>query len=133
MRAPLLGLTLFALACGGSSDSSTGLNTGPNLNGTYDLTTVDNQSLPVAFADSTLKGGRLVMSDSGWSQLSVVLYKAGGSADGDTLKLGGFWVASGSELTLFDFGSSTTYVGTFTPTGITLTTKTATVLGYTKQ
>mgnify|MGYP006951350582 CR=1 FL=1 len=82
MRAPLLGLTLFTLACGGSSDSSTGLNTGPNLKGTYDLTTVNNQSLPVAFADSTLKGGQLVMSDSGWSQLSVVLYKAGGSADG---------------------------------------------------
>ena len=133
MRAPLLGLTLFALACGGSSDSSTGLNTGPNLKGTYDLTTVDNQSLPVAFADSTLKGGRLVMSDSGWSQLSVVLYKAGGSADGDTLKLGGFWVASGSDLTLFDFGNSTTYTGTYTSTGITLTTKTATLLGYTKQ
>jgi len=133
MRAPLLGLILFALACGGSSDSSTGLNTGPNLNGTYDLTTVDNQSLPVAFADSTLKSGRLVVSDSGWSQLSVVIYKAGGTAGGDTLKLGGFWMASGAQLTLFDFGSSTTYTGTFTSSGITLTTKTATVLGYTKK
>jgi hypothetical protein len=133
MRAPLLGLALFTLACGGSSDSGTGPNTGPNLNGTYDLTTVDNKSLPVAFADSSLKGGRLVMSDSGWSQLSVVEYKAGGSAGGDTLKLGGFWVASGTNLTLFDFGSSTTYTGTYSSTGITLTTKTATLLSYTKQ
>jgi len=133
MRFPLLGLALFTLACGGSSDSSTGLNTGPNLNGTYDLTTVDNKSLPVAFADSSLKGGRLVMSDSGWSQISVVEYKAGGTAGGDTLKLGGFWVASGTNLTLFDFGSSTTYTGTYASTGITLTTKTATLLSYTKQ
>ena len=99
----------------------------------FDCTDPGQRATGIASAISALKGGRLVMSDSGWSQLSVVLYKAGGSADGDTLKLGGFWVASGSELTLFDFGSSTTYTGTFTPTGITLTTKTATVLGYTKQ
>ena len=137
MRAPLLGLALFTLvcglACGGSSDSGTGPNAGPNLDGTYDLTTVDNKTLPVAFADSSLKGGRLVMSDSGWSQVSVVEYKTGGTAGGDTLKLGGFWVASGTNLTLFDFGSSTTYTGTYTSTGITLTTKTATLLSYTKQ
>ena len=137
MRPPLLGLAFFTLvgglACGGSADSGTGPDAGPNLDGTYDLTTVDNKTLPVAFADSSLKGGRLVMSDSGWSQVSVVEYKAGGTTGGDTLKLGGFWVASGPNLTLFDFGSSTTYTGTYTSTGITLTTKTATLLSYTKQ
>ena len=58
MRPPLLGLAFFTLvgglACGGSSDSGTGPDAGPNLDGTYDLTTVDNKTLPVAFADSSL-------------------------------------------------------------------------------
>ncbi len=134
MRRPLFILALATLAaCGSSSDSGTGPGLGSALNGTYALKTVDNKQLPVAFADSTLKGGQLVMSDSGWSQLSVVEYKAGGTAGGDTLKLGGFWVANGSNLTLFDFGNTTTYTGTYSTSGINLTTKTATLLGYTKQ
>ena len=134
MRRPLLALTLFTLAaaCGGSSDSGTGPGLGSSLNGTYTLKTVDNKALPVAFADSSLTGGQLVMSDSGWSQISVVLYNAGGSANGDTLKLGGFWVANGPNLTFFDAGNSTTYTGTYTSTGINLTTKTATLLSYSK-
>ena len=132
MRAPLLALTLLTLACGSSSDSGTGPGGGLGLNGTYVLKTVDNKTLPVAFPDSSLVSGQLVMSDSGWSQVSVVLYKAGGSAGGDTLKLGGFWVASGSSLTLFDYAVNTTYTGTYTSTGINLNTKTATLLSYSK-
>lgn len=132
MRAPLLALALLTFAaCGGSSDSSTGPS-GPNLSGTYTLKSVDNKTLPVAFADSSLLAGELVVTDSGWTQTSVVLYKAGGSATGDTLKMAGFWMANGTSLTLFDLGNSTTYTGTYTSTGITLTTKTATVLGYSK-
>lgn len=131
MRVSLLALALLTLAaCGGSSDS-TGPS-GPNLNGTYTLESVDNKALPVAFADSSLLSGELVVSDSGWTQTSVVLYKAGGSATGDTLKLAGFWVASGTNLTLFDLSNTTTYTGSYTSTGITLTTKTATVLSYSK-
>jgi hypothetical protein len=133
MRTPLLALTLFTLAaCGGSSDSGTGPGPGSSLNGTYTLKTVDNKTLPVAFADSSLLSGQLVMSDSGWSQISVVLYKAGGSATGDTLKLAGFWAASGPNLTFWDFGTSTQYTGAYSSTGITLNTKTATVLSYSK-
>jgi len=133
MRRSLLTLTLAALVgCGSSSDSGTGPGLGSSLNGTYALKTVDNKALPVAFADSTLTGGQLVMSDSGWSQISAVLYKVGGSANGDTLKMSGFWVASGPNLTFFDAGNSTTYTGTYTSTGITLTTKTATLLSYSK-
>jgi hypothetical protein len=129
----LVGLALVTLAaCGSSSDSSTGLGTGPNLNGTYFLKTADNKTLPVAYADSSLVSGQLVMSDSGWSQTTVVLYKAGGSANGDTLKLAGFWSASGTSLTLYDFGNSTTYTGSYTSTGISLTTKTSTQLSYSK-
>jgi hypothetical protein len=131
MRASLLSLALLTLAaCGNSSDSGTG--PGSSLNGTYELKSVDGKALPVAFADSSLVSGRLTMTDSGWSQISVVLYKAGGSATGDTLKLAGFWAATGTNLTLFDFGNTTTYTGNFTSTGINLTTKTATSLSYSK-
>lgn len=133
MRASLLALALFTLAaCGGSSESSTGVRAGPNLDGRYVLTSVDNQTPPVAFADSTLKSGELVVADTGWTQTSVVQYKAGGSADGDTLKLAGYWVADGTSLILFDYANSTTYTGSYTSTTISLTTKTATELTYSK-
>lgn len=131
MRAPLLVAALFTIAaCDNSSDTGTG--PGSSLNGTYELKTVDNKALPVAFADSSLVSGRLTMTDSGWSQVSVVLYAAGGSASGDSLKLAGFWAASGTSLTFYDFGNNTTYTGTYTSTGINLTTKTATLLSYGK-
>ena len=129
MRVLLIGLALLTLACG--SDSGTG-PVGLNLDGTWVLKTVDNKALPVAFADSSLLSGQIVISDSTWSQVSVVLYKAGGSANGDTLKLNGRWVALGNDLTLFDNSNSTQYTGTYTGTAINLNTKTATLLSYAK-
>lgn len=129
MRVPLLGLALFMLACG--SDASTAPN-GLNLNGTYLLKTADSKQLPVAYADSSIVSGQLVVSDSGWSQITIVLYKAGGSASGDTLTQAGFWSAKGNDLTLYDFGNSATYTGTYTGAGINLTTKTAVLLSYSK-
>ena len=129
MRLSLLGLALLTLACG--SDSGTGPNR-LNLNGTYVLKTVDSKNLPVAFADSSIVSGQLVVSDSGWSQISVVQYKVGGSANGDTLRLAGFWGAKGNDLTFYDLGNTTTYTGTYTGTGIDLTTKTANLLSYSK-
>jgi hypothetical protein len=129
MRRPLLALALFTLA---ACDSDSGTGPGPSLNGTYTLVRVDNKVLPVAFADSSLLSGRLVMTDSGWSQVSVVQYVAGGSAGGDSLKLSGFWAASGNNLTFWDAGINTQYTGTFSSSEITLTTKTATVLSYSK-
>lgn len=129
MRVPLLGFALLTLACG--SDSGTAPN-GLNLNGTYVLKTVDNKQLPVAFADSSILSGQIVVTDSGWSQVSVVLYKAGGSANGDSLKLGGFLSANGNTLTFYDFGNTTTYTGTYTGTGIDLNTKTSVLLSYSK-
>jgi hypothetical protein len=136
MRVALFGLALLALACSsnGSTDTSTGPGPGTSLglNGTYPLKTVDNKSLPVAFADSSLLSGELVMSDSGWSQLSVVLYKTGGSAGGDTLTMRGYWTASGSNLTFFDYGNTTAYTGTYSSAGINLTTKTSVLLSYAK-
>lgn len=129
MRASLLGLALVTLACG--SDASTSPN-GLNLNGTYVLKTADNKSLPVAYADSSILSGQLVVSDSGWSQITVVQYKAGGSANGDTLTQAGFWSATGNSLTLFDFGNTTTYTGSFNGPTINITTKTAVLLTYAK-
>jgi len=128
MRVLLLGLAFLTLACGSDSTEPVSLN----LDGTWVLKTVDNKALPVAFADSSLLSGQIVISDSTWSQVSVVLYKAGGSANGDTLKLNGWWAAKGNDLTLFDNGNSTQYTGTFTGTGINLNTKTATLLSYSK-
>ena len=58
-------------------------------------------------------------------------YVAGGNPAGDTLSLSGAWAVVGSNVTLYE-GSSTTYTGTFTSSSVNLTTKTATVLGYTK-
>ena len=129
MRVLLIGLALLTLSCG--SDSGTG-PVGLNLDGKWVLKTVDNKALPVAFADSSLLSGEIVISDSAWSQVSVVLYKAGGSANGDTLKLNGRWVALGNDLTLFDNSNSTQYTGTYTGTAINLNTKTATLLSYAK-
>lgn len=129
MRAPLLGLALLTLACG--SDASTAPN-GPNLNGTYVLKTADNKNLPVAYADSSIVSGQLVVSDSGWSQITVVLYKAGGSANGDTLTQAGFWSAKGNDLTFYDLGNTTTYTGTYSGATINVTTKTAVLLTYSK-
>ena len=93
---------------------------------------MDSKNLPVAFADSSIVSGQLVVSDSGWSQISVVQYKVGGSANGDTLRLAGFWGAKGNDLTFYDLGNTTTYTGTYTGTGIDLTTKTANLLSYSK-
>jgi hypothetical protein len=92
---------------------------------------VDSKPLPAAFTDSSLVSGTLVVTDSGWTQNTIVLYKAGGNPNGDTLSLSGSWEVTGSNVTLFE-GASTTYTGTFTSTSMTLTTKTATVLGYAK-
>ena len=131
MRARFLVLGLLTLAaCDNSSDTGTG--PGASLNGTYELKAVDNKALPVAFTDSSLVSGKLTMTDSGWAQVTVVLYKAGGSATGDTLKLGGSWAATGTSLTFYDFSNSTTYTGSSTSSGINLTTKTATLLSYSK-
>ena len=137
MRIAVAALASLALACltacGGSSDSTTGPSGGSSspIVGSFTLKTVDSKPVPVAFADSTLVSGTLVVTDSGWKQTSIVLYKAGGNPNGDTLSLGGSWSVTGSSVTLYDAGA-TTYTGTYTPTSITLTTKTATVLGYTK-
>jgi hypothetical protein len=128
MRAPFLALALFTFAACGSD--STGPGSSPN--GTYTLKTVDNKPLPAAFADSSIQSGELVVTDAGWSQITVVRYVAGGSANGDTLTLAGAWATRGSDITLWDGGLNTQYVGTFTSTTMNLTTKTATVLGYSK-
>jgi hypothetical protein len=138
----LASLALVVLsACGGggtdcatapTSSSCTGQSNAPLL-GSYTLTLVDSKPLPGASADSSIQSGTLVVQDSGWTQTTVVKYTVGGSGNpnGDTLSLGGGWRVSGSSVELLD-GNSTAYTGTFTSTSMTLTTKTATILGYSK-
>jgi hypothetical protein len=137
----LASLALAGLsACGGGSDCATSPTssscTGPSgssspINGSYTLKTADSKPVPAAFADSSLVSGTLVVTDSGWTQTTIVLYKAGGNPNGDTLSVSGSWLVTGSNVTLFE-GATTTYTGTYTSTSMTLTTKTATVLGYSK-
>ena len=125
------------MACGGSSDcatnptnaSCTGGGSSAPIVGSYTLKTADARALPAVYADSSLVSGTLVVTDSGWTQTTIVLYKAGGNPNGDTLSLSGNWAVTGSDVTLFE-GASTTYTGTFTSTSMTLTTSTATILGY---
>lgn len=145
MRFPLpfaLATLAFAglSACGGGSDCvANPLNAscaGPGgssapIVGSYTLKTADAKPLPVAFTDSSLVSGSLVVTDSGWTQTTIVLYKAGGNPNGDTLSVSGSWQVTGSNVTLYE-GASSTYTGTFTSTSMNLTTKTATVLGYAK-
>ena len=139
-----LALTSLALAglaaCGGSgSDCATNPTAGgctgggssAPIVGNYTLKTADAKALPAAFTDSSLVSGTLVVTDSGWTQTTIVLYKTGGNPNGDTLSLSGAWEVTGSNVTLLE-GASTAYTGTFTSSSMTLTTKTATVLGYTK-
>jgi hypothetical protein len=128
-------------ACGGSGvDCATSPTssscTGPGgssapIAGNYTLKTADSKPVPAAFADSSLVSGTLVVTDSGWTQTTIVLYKTGGNPNGDTLSVSGSWEVNGANVTLFE-GATTTYTGTFTSTSMTLTTKTATVLGYSK-
>jgi len=140
----LASLALAGLAaCGGSSDCTqnptasncTGQSSGSNspILGSYTLTLVDSKPLPGTFADSSIESGTLVVKDSGWTQTTVVKYRVGGSGNpnGDTLSLGGGWKVTGSNVELLD-GNSTAYTGTFTSTTLTITTKTATVLGYSR-
>jgi len=139
----LASLALTGLAaCGGSSDCTqnptasncTGNSGGSSpIVGSYTLRQVDNKPLPGTFADSSIESGTLVVTDSGWTQTTVVKYRVGGSGNpnGDTLSLGGGWKVNNSTVELLD-ANSTAYTGTFTSTSMTLTTKTATVLGYAK-
>jgi hypothetical protein len=143
----VLALSSLALAglaaCGGSSDCATNPTGGgctgqpttsnaPFL-GSFSLQLVDSKPVPVAFADSSIESGTLVVTDSGWKQTTIVKYRVGGSGNpnGDTLSLGGDWRSTSSTVELLDAGS-TAYTGTYTSTSITLTTKSATVLGYSK-
>jgi hypothetical protein len=136
MRTTLACFALVSLAACGSSDSATGPGGtnggGSPIAGSYTLKTVDSKPLPATFADSSLVSGQLVVTDSGWTQTTIVKYVAGGNPNGDTLSLGGSYAVSGPNVTLYDFGNSTTYTGTYSSTGINLTTKTATLLGYSK-
>jgi hypothetical protein len=110
-------LAVAVLAACGGSDTPTGLGGGGGLtSGVYALQTAGGLAGPAALGDSTILSGELTVTDSTWSQITVVQYAAGGSGNpaGDTLTMSGGWVTSGPSVTLFDYGNTTQYTGTFT-------------------
>jgi len=125
-------------ACGSSiTDGTTGPSGGRNptgLAGTYILRSVDNKSLPATSGDSTFLSGQIVLTDTTWNQTIVVRYAAGGSgtAAGDSLFEGGPWTSNNVKISLLDPGLSESYTGTLTSGGFSLTTKTSTLLTYSK-
>jgi hypothetical protein len=125
-------------ACGGSSLGDLTLappgTTPTGLAGTYTLRTVDGKGLPAPSGDSTFVSGQIVLTDTTWNQTIVVRYAAGGSgtAAGDSLMEAGRWTTSNGKITLLDSGSSENYSGTLTSGGFSLTTKTSTLLVYSK-
>lgn len=140
MRRAVVMMCAVALAACGSSltDGTTGPPGGggnpTGLAGSYTLKTVDGKALPTVSGDSTFLSGLVVLTDSTWNQTVVVRYAQGGSgnAAGDTLIEAGHWAATGATLNLFDAGSTAVYTGTLTSGGFSLTTKTSTLLVYSK-
>ena len=137
-RAVVIVVASMLVACGSSiADELTGTNGGTTptgLAGTYLLKTVDGKDLPAASGDSTFLSGQIVLTDTTWSEVVVVRYKAGGSgtAAGDSLIDAGHWTASSGKISLLDAGSGAKYTGTLASGGFSLTTKTSTVLVYAK-
>ncbi|HEV7992752.1 MAG TPA: hypothetical protein VGP25_13060 [Gemmatimonadaceae bacterium] len=141
MRRAVLTMSALALAaaCGSSiTDGITNLPPGggnpTGYAGNYVLKQVDGKALPAVSGDSTFLSGLIVLTDSTWKQTVVVRYAQGGSgtAAGDSLVEAGGWAISGSKIILFDSGSSENYSGTLTSGGFTLTSKTSTLLTYSK-
>jgi hypothetical protein len=140
MRRAVLTMSALALAACGSNitEGTTGLPSGggnpTGLAGNYALKQVDGKPLPVVSGDSTFLSGLIVLTDSTWKQTVVVRYAQGGSgtAAGDSLVEAGVWSSNGSKITLFDSGSSENYSGILTSGGFTLTSKTSTLLTYSK-
>jgi hypothetical protein len=139
-RAVVITVASMLAACGGSSlvDATLGPPGGTvtptGLAGTYTLKTVDGKGLPAVSGDSTFLSGQIVLTDTSWKQTVVVRYAAGGSgtAAGDSLIEAGRWTTSNGKITLLDSGSSENYTGTLTSNGFSLTTKTSTLLAYSK-
>jgi hypothetical protein len=130
MRSVATAFVLLALTACGGSDGPSGPSGGSIGLGEYTLQAVDGKPMPAAFTDSTVLSGKLTFSDDGWSQLTVVQYAVGGSDTGDTLTLSGEWEADGTNITLFDHGFTTQYVGTYGPTGIDIRNSALSLLSY---
>jgi hypothetical protein len=137
-RAVVILVASLLAACGSSLADVTlapGGGTVPTgLAGTYTLRNVDGKALPAASGDSTFLSGQIVLTDTTWNQTIVVRYLAGGSgsAAGDSLFEGGRWLTSNGKISLFTAGTSEIYTGTLTSNGFSLTTKTSTLLVYSK-
>ena len=137
-RAAVIVAASMLAACGSSiTDGTTGPGGGTiptGLAGTYILRTVDGKGLPAPSGDSTFVSGQIVLTDTTWNQTVVVRYLAGGSgtAAGDSLMEAGHWTSANGKITLLDASSAENYTGTLTSGGFSLTSKTSTLLTYSK-
>jgi hypothetical protein len=137
-RATVIIVASMLAACGSSIADATlgpgGGTTPTGLAGTYILRTVDGKGLPAPSGDSTFVSGQIVLTDTTWNQTVVVRYLAGGSgtAAGDSLMEAGRWTTSNGKITLLDASSAENYTGTLTSGGFSLTSKTSTLLTYSK-
>jgi len=138
-RAAVIIVASMLAACGSSNiaDGTTGPTGGTTptgLAGTYLLRSVDSKPLPTPSGDSTFISGQILLTDTTWNQTIVVKYLAGGTGNpaGDSLFEGGRWTSTNGRITLLDAGSTENYTGTLTSGGFTLTSKTSTLLTYSK-
>ena len=137
-RATVIIVASMLAACGSSiTDGTTGPGGGTiptGLAGTYILRTVDGKGLPAPSGDSTFLSGQIVLTDTTWNQTIVVKYLAGGTgnAAGDSLFEGGPWTSNNVKITLLDVSAAERYSGTLTSGGFSVTSKTSTLLTYSK-
>jgi hypothetical protein len=95
--------TLVGAACGDSS----GL--GSNVAGTYELRTINGQSLPVTLGSRTFEAGELLL-DSGGEFVETLQFRDFGSTFSTTQDYEGTWERNGSEIELFYFDDDETLI-----------------------
>jgi hypothetical protein len=92
--------TLTATAC----SDSTGI--GSNPAGSYELRTINGQSLPVQFSSRTIEGGVLELDNDG-TFVDVIQFRDFGSPLSEQDQFFGTWERNGSQIRL-DYDDGTT-------------------------
>jgi hypothetical protein len=110
-----------AAACGGSDFPD---NPDVSVAGTYNLHTVNNQSLPFTMPDgSNLASYRIVALDDGtWTSVAVYGKSVNGQTETDSVSDHGTWTLTGTTFTLNSAASnSVVFTGIFNTHVLTLT------------
>lgn len=96
--------------------------------GSYTLQTINGSALPYVVAQSgqntvAVTADQIVVADGGsWSEVITYRLVENGQTRNETVSDGGTWVRTGSTLSLYQTGAtSTTYSGTIGPNRLTFT------------